>query len=291
MSHFPIFLEYDVDDCEEYLIFGEELREKGISEKELEAMQKIPNEVRVRKEILYLMSSLTNFYFFDYNSVYGVWGIQCPNIDDEQTNSYKNRTSHCFIGCYTYPSFSSDLNISEFTQCSEYYKLTEDPLFYFKSDIKFENGLPVTLPFYLDFALERYYSLGVDTRKTVLQCLGLLNNGIELFANKSSISFLSIASSIEGMALLDLKKYGHEENLGAKKRFIRYLECYVAGKSGKKFKEYYEKRCNITHESCVFLSDYDLFGNIRQQDEDWVMRLELLQAARMAFFYWIRRKS
>ncbi len=55
--------------------------------------------------------------------------------------------------------------------------------------------------------------------------------------------------------------------------------------------EYYEKRCNITYESCLFLSDYDLFGNIRQQDEDWVMRLELLQAARMAFFNWIRRKS
>ena len=112
-----------------------------------------------------------------------------------------------------------------------------------------------------------------------------------MFNTNRSVSLLSIVSSIEGMAKLDLKKYGNGERLGSADRFLRYLKTYVAGRSEQKFREYYKRRCEITHEGQLFLSDIDLYGDIQKQDEDWRFRLEILQAARLAFFNWMRRKN
>jgi hypothetical protein len=92
------------------------------------------------------------------------------------------------------------------------------------------------------------------------------------------------------MAKLDWEKYEPGKKLGSGKRFLRYLKTYVAGKSESKFKVYYKKRCEITHEGRLFLGDMDLFQNVQKQDDDWRFRLEVLQAARLAIYNWLRRK-
>ena len=184
-----------------------------------------------------------------------------------------------------YTGLKEDLVISEFTRCCKYYEAIDQPKEYFTINSNIESNSQIKIPCYLDCVLDKYYSLEKEKRKSVLQCLGLLSEGIELFDSKRSVSLLSIISSIEGIAKLDDKFHKFKPT----KRFLEYLKCYVAGKSEDKFRKYYLKRCEITHEGILFLSDYDLYSDINKQDNDYLFRLEVMQVARFALFNWLMR--
>ena len=296
-SHFPCFLEYVIEDAEEVNhTLEDNLRERGISEDLLMLGRKIPAQTRTRKEILHLLSSLTNFRFFEYGLGHNEWGMQAPmeNVDklnSEELSQLNNQTSHWTIGGYIYPGLDKDLIISGFSSCTDYYSAVDEPRGYFTINPNLDNNPEIKIPPYFDFVLDRYFSLAAEERIIVRQCIGLLYEGIELFDSRRSVSLLSIVSSIEGMAKLDLKKYGNGEPYGPTKRFLRYLTTYVAGKSEEKFKTYYGRRCDITHDGTLFLSDLDLYGSAQKQDADWRFRLEVLQAARLALYNWLRRTS
>lgn len=294
-SHFPAIIEYQVEDVEEDIACEEEFRKKGLSEDILRLCRKIPHETRIRKEILHLLSSVTNFHFFEYNSQYNCWGIQLPmkdvsELSEEELNYFETQTSHWIIKGYRYPNIGKDLNVTDFTTCPNYYEPTDNPIKYFTNNPHLAENPEIKFPFGLEYVLDRYYSMDLDDRYIVAQCIGLLYDGIELFDTKRSVSLLSIVSSIEGMAKLDHNKYGKVKNLGPTARFLRYLKFYVAGRSEEKFREFYQKRCDISHDGTLFLSDFDLYGDLKIQDEDWFHRLEILQMARLALYNWLRRK-
>jgi len=295
-SHFPAFLEYQIEDNEgETIICEDMLRKYGMTEEGVRMARFFPQQSRMTRELLYLLSALTNFHFFEYDSGMDCWGIQTPmqdikTIGETEEKEINSQTSHWTIRCYSYPTLKEDLQISDFTNCTSYYENTEDPIPYFTNNPHLEGNTEIKVPPHLDFVLDRYFSLSGDDRKWVRQCIGLLNDGIDLFNRKSSVSLLSIISSIEGMALLDYKKYGKTKGLSPKNRFLRYLRTYVAGKSEEKFKRYYERRCEITHEGVLFLGDIDIFSDTQYQNGDWLLRLEIMQAARLAVYNWLRRK-
>lgn len=294
--HIPCLLEYYADEKEEDIPTEPLLREKGISEEVIQLGRNIPNQTRVRKEILHLLSSFTNFHFFEYFGGKDCWGIQTPmkdidNLSSEEKDELNTQTSHWTIRGYLYPKIAQDLNITCLTDCQDYYVAVDTPIRYFTINPDLENNPEIKIPPYLDFVIDRYFSLAKEERDVVSQCMGLLYEGIELFNSNRSVSLLSIVSSIEGMAKLDYNKYGNGERIGPTDRFVKYLKTYVAGKSEHKFREYYRRRCEIAHEGQLFLSDIDLYGDIQRQDEDWRFRLEILQAARLAMFNWMRRKA
>lgn len=293
-SHFPAFLEYKVNEGDEVLACEEDFRKKGMSEEAVSLGRKIPGQTRVRKEVLHLLSSLTNFHFFEYGAESNCWGIQAPmkdvdSLNEEELEGLNNQTSHWIIRSYVYPNISNDLRISEYTRCKEYYKPCDNARSYFTINPNLANNPEIKFPPFLDNAFNNYFSLKQDEKETVRQCIGLLYEGIELFNTKRSVSLLSIVSSIEGMAKFDLQKYGNGEQLGPTKRFVRYMKTFVAGKSEEKYRLYYEKRCEITHDGMLFLSDLDLYGDIQKQKDDWLFRLEILQAARIALYNWLRQ--
>lgn len=290
MTHFPAFLEYKTSGLETNILCEQKLIEYGVSEEDLCNIRRIPEEVKIRKEILYLLSALTNFHFFEYNTISGSWGIQCPTkkieeLDENELVLLNNQTSSFYLKSYLYTGLKEDLVISEFTNCHEYYVAIDQPKEYFTIHPNIESNSQIKIPCYLDCVLDKYYSLEKGKRKSVLQCLGLLSEGIELFDSKRSVSLLSITSSIEGIAKLDDKF----KNLKPTKRFLEYLKCYVSGKSEDKFYKYYLKRCEIAHEGILFLSDFDLYGDINKQDNDYLFRLEVMQVARLALFTWLMR--
>ena len=294
--HFPCFLEYAVEDKEEVLPIEDVLRKKGLSEDVLKLGRKVPNQTRVRKEILHLLTALTNFRFFEYYGGRNCWGIQAPmksveELSPDEIERLNNQTSHWTITGYIYPKCAEDFIISSLTDCKEYYEACEGPIEYFTVNCNLENNPEIKVPPFILPLLDRYYSLDSYEKGIVRQCIGLLYEGIALFDSNRSVSLLSIVSSIEGMAKLDLKKYGNGERLGSTDRFLRYLKTYVAEKSEGKYRLFYKKRCEITHEGVLFLSDLDLYGDLQKQDEDWRLRLEVLQAARLAFYNWLRRKD
>lgn len=291
--HFPCFLEYEADGKEERLLIEDDLKNFGLSEEVLKQGRMIPNQTRVRREILHLLTSLTNFRFFEYSVANNFWGVQTPMKDlreltSEEQERLNSQTSHWTIRGYTYPNCADDFKITSFIACKEYYQAVDDSRSYFTVNCNLESNPEIKIPPYLNVVLDHYYSLNENDKAIVRQCVGLLYEGVGLFDTNRSISLLSIVSSIEGMAKLDLKKNGNRVNVGPTGRFLRYLNTYVAGKSEDKFRKYYKKRCEITHDGYLFLSDLDLYGDIQKQDSDWLFRLDVLQTARLALYNWLR---
>ena len=296
ITHFPAFLEYEADVVEEELIIEKKLREKGFSEEIIKKGRLIPNKERVKKEILQLLTCLTNYHFFSYDSSDAIWGVQIPsdNLDEISPNELAQldeAKSKWTLGCYRYPGMKEDLTINHYTQVSDYYDTSSSTTDYFTNNPGVWLTPELSFPQYIEFCLDRYYASEEDVYQKTKHCLGLLADGIALFDIKRSVSLLAIVSSIEGMALMDYKMYGETKGLGAKNRFTRYLRRYVAGQSTEKYEKYYAKRCNITHESELFIGDLDIYANLEEQERDWQFRLEIMQVARIALYHWLRRKQ
>jgi len=295
--HFPAVLEYDVDNfTEEIQPYEDELRRRGLSEDVISLGRKLPSQVRVRKEILHLLTALTNFHFFEYGSGGNCWGIQTPMIDvdklsEDELKKLNTQTSHWTIRSFVYPDVAKDLQIVDFTTCQSFCEVAENSYSYFTVNPHTEANNEIKIPPTFESVLDNYYALDEDDRFTVRQCIGLMFEGVELFESKRSVSLLSTISSIEGMARLDLLKYGESKNLSACDSFLRYLKTFVAGRSEEKFRRYYAKRCEITHEGVLFLNDLDLYE--QTNEEDWRFRLEVQQVARLALYNWlnVRRKN
>lgn len=293
--HFPAFIEYEAEESVEQIGIEDYLREKGLGEESIEMSSKLPNQVRVRREILLLLTSLTNFHFFEYMIGGNSWGVQVPlkdidKLTEEESKALNTTLSYWFVRSYTYPELKDDMKIESFTQCSEYYEAKEDSLSYFMNNPNIENNPEIKFAFGTQFCLDRYFQMEDELKTKVRRCVGLLADGVDLFDTKRSLSSVSIVSCIEGMAKIDYDLYGKTPGLGATSRFTRYLKQYVAGMSEDKYKAYYKKRCDIAHEGFMMTGDVDIYSDIKEQDAVWRLRLEILQAARMSLHHWLRRK-
>lgn len=295
-KHFPVFLEYEAEEMEEELSFESELKERGVSEDVIKNGRNIPNQERVKREILQLLTCLTNYHFFSYDSSVAIWGVQIPSDDLDEISPKElaqldDAKSKWTLGCYRYPGMKKDLTINRYTQVFDYYDTSSKTDFYYTNNPGAWLTPELSFPQHIELCFDHYYASDEDVYKKTKHCLGLLSDGIALFDTKRSVSLLSIVSSIEGMALMDYIMYGETTGLGAKNRFTRYLRRYVAGKSTEKYEQYYAKRCNITHEGELFIGDIDVFSNLEEQHKDWLLRLEIMQVARLALYHWLRRKQ
>ena len=294
-KHYPVFLEYEAEYKENELSFERELKERGISEDVIKKGRNIPNQELVKREILQLLTCLTNYHFFSYDPSFAIWGIQLPSdgldeITSQELEKLDIARSKWTLGCYRYPGMKNDLMINSYTQAFEYYNTNRCITDYYTNNPDVESAQELSFPQHIDFCLDRYYTSMGNTYMRTKHCLGLLTDGIALFDTKRSVSLLSIVSSIEGMAFMDYEMYGEKKGLGPKNRFIRYLKRYVSDKSTEKFEKYYKKRCSITHEGELFIGDLDIFSDSDEQYKDWLFRLEIMQVARLALYNWLTRK-
>ena len=303
--HFPIFLEYTIDyqNDEPTNLFS------------LEAIK-----INKEKEILNLLSCLTNHRFFQYNTSMIGWGIEMPNklvedMTEEERQNMDNRESFMFIRAYCYKGLKEDLKIEQFTnfkhtasfkeaQMHEYY--TDNPIDDHKHEVCFPNTLYI--------ALQNYYNLSSETRKKVNSCIYLACDGMDISSIKRSLSFLSYISAIEGLVELEVddseitfacgscKTIESSPYLcpqcgrpiwGVKQKFVNFLSKFIAGsaKKKKKYSEIYNLRSRITHSGKLFQSDYELSFDEKDEEKsynDWLMRLETLQLFRISLDSWLR---
>lgn len=304
-KHFPLFLEYTID----------------FENNEPNNLIKL-TEARINKEkgILNILSCLTNHRFFNYNSSMMGWGVELPNkiidsLNEEEKEIIENQESRFFLGGFLYHGLKDDLQINAFTnftpqaickdnQLNEYY--TNNPIDDYTQEVQF----PVTL----HPALYSYYSLSDKTRKKLDSCIYLACDGIDISANKRTLSFLSYVSAIEGLIGLEIGddeiqfecgscksiKYSPYECpecgrpiWGIKQKFVNFLSKFVAGseKSKKIYRDIYNLRSKITHTGKLFSSDYELSfydSKIDQENRDWLMRLKTLQLFRISLNNWLR---
>lgn len=303
--HFPLFLEYTI----EYPVNEPE------DIFELDAIR-----LNKEKEILNLLSCLTNHRFFNYESSLMGWGISFPDklkefMTEHELENFNNQESKWFMGCYIYRGLKDDCQISHFSefpieinykeaQMHEYYM--KDPLDDYLHDISFPNTITS--------ALYYYYNLSLKTRKKLNACINLACDGIDISLKKRSLSFLSYVSAIEGM--VDLEVDDNQITFechscktikdspyhcpqcgrpiwGIKQKFVHFLSKFVAGseKSQKIYKDIYNLRSRMTHTGKLFLSDYEITFNDSSKEKeynDWLMRLKTLQLFRISLDSWLR---
>ena len=304
-KHFPLFLEYtlevDIDAQKDFF--------------ELQV-----HRINKEKEILNLLSCLTNYRFYNYDTSMMGWGIKLPEkpkeeITKEEWEEYNRQESCLFLGGYIYHRLKEDLIIDKFTdfyskaickeaRMHEYY--TDNPIDDYEHEICFPNTLYS--------ALHNYYELSPKTKLKVDSCIYLACDGMDISANKRTLSFLSYISAIEGLVNLEIDDNEIQFECGSCKtiksspytcpecgrpiwgisqKIINFLSKFVAGseKSRKVYRDIYNLRSKITHTGKLFQSDYEMsFDNDRIviDDEDWLMRLKTLQLFRISLDCWLR---
>lgn len=288
--HFPMFLEYTIDyqnnEPTDIFSFG-------------------AIKINKEKEILNLLSCLTNHRFFQYNTSMFGWGIEMSNkrieyMTEDERQNLNNSESRMFMGVYYYSGLQEDLKIEQFTdfkptasfkeaQMHEYF--TDNPIDDYNHEVCFPNTLYT--------ALHNYYNLSSETRKKVNSCIYLACDGMDISSIKRSLSFLSYISAIEGLVGLEddispntCPQCGRPI-LSINQKFVNFLSKFVAGsaKSQKKYKDIYNLRSRITHSGKLFQSDYELSFDENDEEKcynDWLMRLETLQLFRISLDSWLR---
>ena len=123
--HFPAVLEYECEDKEEMQPMEAELLKRGLSEDVVKLGRSIPESQRVKREILHLLTALTNYYFFEYNASLEHYGVQVPmddfnTLSPEDTEKFNNQISHWTIPAYLYPKVGEQLQQQTFTDCTEF---------------------------------------------------------------------------------------------------------------------------------------------------------------------------
>lgn len=303
--HFPLFLEYTIDyqnnDPTDVFSLG-------------------AIRINKEKEILNLLSCLTNHRFFKYDTSMIGWGVKMSDklvedMTEEEKQGMGDQDSCMFFGVYNYSGLKEDLRIEQFTdfkptasfieaQMHEYF--TDNPIDDYSHEVCFPNTLYT--------ALHNYYNLSSETRKKVNSCIYLACDGMDISSNKRSLSFLSYISAIEG--LVELEEDDNEITFacgscktiesspyscpqcgrpiwGVKQKFVNFLSKFVAGstKSQKKYKDIYNLRSRITHSGKLFQGDYELSFDKDDEEKsynDWLMRLETLQLFRISLDSWLR---
>ena len=295
-KHFPAVLEYKCEDKEEVQPIEAELLKRGIGEDVVKLGRTLPESQRVKREILHLLTALTNYLFFEYNASAGFYGIQVPMVDvntlsPDEVEKINVQTSHWTVPTYLYPKVGEQLQQQAFTKCTEFCEEATNYMAYYTDNPDVDHQKQISFPSAVDSCLDRYFAMQGGMRKGVRHCISLLADGVETFDYKRSMSTMATIASIEGMANIDFGLYGTvNETNRPTARFVRYLMRYVAGRSEEKYRSYYSRRGEICHDGTIFLGDDDIYGDIAEQDRDWLLRLEIQQAARIALYNWLRRQ-
>lgn len=305
--HFPLFLEYYLD-----------FEEKDI-QTEIDLFVEFTAQNKREFEIVNLLSVLTNHRFFKYQSDRNEWAILTPNIgfeklNDEQKRLFNSQHSSWVIGSYVYPGLRKELEIDKLTENKFPKMALIYPYYqYFTNDSVEKAEGKIRFPETITSCLDNYFALSAKTLQKIKSCIFLTCDGIDISENKRSLAFLSFISAIEGLVGLEVSdneitfeckncktiKESPYECLkcgrpiwGIKTKFVEFLRKFVAGseKSAQLYREIYNLRCKITHQSQLFLGDYELSldeDKLKIEHMDWLMRLKTLQLVRLSVSNWL----
>lgn len=287
--HFPAFLDFWVEADEEE------------TELNLTAL-----DINKTREICTVLTALSNYEVFTYDSSQKAWGVAAPSIsfadmepEEKILFNTNARDSVWFpIVCYTYNEFQNDRIISSLrlTEGSKKMILDNNPFYFTDNPIESEHEKVI---FHKDIetALDAFFSLDEEDRKVVYSSMVLIAEGIRIGLHHQSIGFLSFISSIETMVGLSNKgvHIHHCEKcgqpiFGVRKCFLSYLAEYVSKTeySQKKFDDLYKLRSKIAHTGKLFLTDVEFsLLNYKDTGEEWLKYLEVQQLARLSLYRWL----
>jgi len=304
--HFPLFLEYFID-------YDQSDNAQGITLFEDVSAQQV-----VEHEIINLLSVVSNHRFFKYHSSNNHWAVMTPNVGfdnltPDQTEKFNNQTSSWSMSSFLYPELRKDLYITDFTEQI----IDETPIvspytdYFLKNPID-DYTIQIKFPETIYTSLKCYYTLSELTLNRTKSIISLICDGIDIIDFKRSLGFLSFVSAIEALVGLEISDKEVEYKCdscktvtdspykctkcgspiwGIKAKFREFLSKFVSesSKSITKYNKIYNLRSQITHQGQLFIGDYEFsFKDLNKKENDWLMRLETLQLARLSLNNWLR---
>ena len=288
-KHHPSFLDFYVE-----------------SDKPLNESDLLVYDINRTHEICTILTALSNFRFFTYDSSLMSWGVVAPSIlvekmtDEEKNKMNEDAKTSIWMpfASYSYNEFAIDRIISsiDLLEGNKEMILDTNPLYFTYNPIPEEKDR-VTFPSKIDKVLDEYYALDDETRRIVYSAMKLISDGIELGMNHQSLGFISYISAIETMVGLENRnaKVEYCKSCGqpiysVRRKFLTFLAKYVSRteSSRKKFGDLYALRSKIAHTGKLFLSDVEFsFLNKDIDQNDWIKYLEVQQLARISLFRWL----
>lgn len=288
-KHHPSFLDFYVES------------DKPLSENEL-----LVCDINRTHEICTILTALSNFRFFTYDSSFMSWGIMAPSIlvekmtDEERIEMDENNKTSIWMpfASYLYKEFVDDRIIYSIDLLDGNTEMIlDDNPFYFTYNPIPEEKERVTFQSKISEAIDGYYALDDVTRQIVFSAMKLISDGIGLGIHHQSLGFVSYISSIETMVGLENRnaKVEYCKSCGqpiysVRRKFLTFLAKYVSRteSSRKKFGDLYALRSKIAHTGKLFLSDVEFsFLNKDIDQNEWIKYLEVQQLARISIFRWL----
>lgn len=283
---FPIAIEYWVDNSVPIEVHSALTEVSDI-------VSKMTRSQNRQKEILNLLSSITNYRFF-YPTPELSWFAAVPNgIMTEEMNNQKSIGG---ISLYWYPELYSENQITSFTTLTiPQISFLKHPEYYTFIDL--ENKEVVQFPQYIDQTLEKYFSLNDDAWQTVNSSTSLICNGLDLRVKMKSLSFVSFVSSIETMVNYEFRNEKNEHcekcnrplfSISAK--FRNYLFKYASdsAEAKKKINNIYRIRSKIAHTGLLLLGDNLVdWSDDKKQGDEWQTHIEAMQTSRLSLTNWL----
>jgi len=283
---FPIAIEYWVDNA-----YPVEVHSALIEVEDIAA--KMTRSQNRQKEILNLLSSITNYRFF-YPTPELNWFMPVPN--GTITEDVNNQKSIGGMSLYWHPELYSDNQITSFTTPPfPNIELTKHPDYYANIDIENKEG--VMFPQYINYTLEKYFLLNGEAWQAVNSSTSLICNGLDLRTKMKSLSFVSFVSSIETMVNYEFRNEKNEiceecnrplYSIAA--RFRDYLFKYASNGSDakKKINKIYGIRSKIVHTGLLLLGDNLVdWSDDKKQGEEWQTHIESMQTSRLSLTNWL----
>ena len=257
------------------------------------------------KEICTILTALSNFEFFAYSTADCAWGAVAPSCSFDAMTSEdvafwnkKAKNSVWMIPNYTYEGFEHDRLIFSISLETPNKRMICDPNpLYFTDKPEEYSKSGIILPEDITSALDTYYGLDANSRKSVFAAMTLISNGINLGIQYQSLGFISYITSIETLVNFEYKnlkveycKECGQPQYKVRKKFLDLLAKYVSSseKSQSKFKKMYDLRSKIAHTGELFISDIEF--TLKKRDKfngEWFQYLEVQQLARICVFRWL----
>lgn len=299
--HFPCIIEFWVDDKEIKPIdaIGSSSVNKMIA--------KTTAQTNKILEITNLLSTLSNYRFFHYRNPDGNWSMPIPETVSDEINNISSQWS---ISLFYYPNMATDLKINEFSIVKSVpIKLFPKQFYYFYDPVE-NSEKDITFPNNIELAIENYFKLNANDKIVCESAIYQFCNGLDLYSNMKSLSFISIVNSIETLVnhefkdeiiefeCNDCKSLKNSTRIckrcgkpiwGVTAKFRDFLFKYVSSdpKAKKVYNSIYNIRSKIAHTEYLISGENYLNWNFDDKTEELgLTHLKAIQLARRSISSW-----
>lgn len=295
-KHYPIFLEFKI--LSEDIIkpnFSLDGLEDLISHDSISETATIQTK---QDKIINLLNLFSTFKFFRYNKAEGNWILPITSkMAKEEIQNIEGSEflySHFFnkkidFEIDDFSNMSSNYNLVEMVQYSEYYQ--NDP------NYDYNPMKEITFPNNMIYALQAYSNLSLDEKKIVDSAIRYSVLSMELMDDKTTLGILSAFTSIETVMNFYYKDFKPEQcsscgqpKYKISKRYLDFLLNFIGDGEGfkKRFNNLYSLRSKIVHTGFSFATEpfWNELNDI-EKDSETITILEIVMLSKLSIINYL----